>query len=317
MTYPHRPDAVRTLHPLVLPARLHDPLPGEQLLCGLYVDTGTTGFDPQRDAVIELGLLPFTYTVGGRIVDVFHDAAQVHRNDPQRALAPQIVALTGLTDDDVRGASVHLRAASALVVWADLIVAHNAAFDRPFVERVIPAARSASWACSQREVPWTEAGFPSAALTCLACAYGVYPRARHRALVDCEVGVWLLASALPHTGQPVLSALLERALSETVRLWAVRAPFEARRVLKRHGYRWMPEDDQDIPRSWWTEVAPGREDEEIEWLAQHVYHAFGANAPVRDALPRRRITAVERWRSEPPDAPLSIRGGAPCRRPLH
>ena len=317
MAHPHHPDAVRTLHPLVLPARLHDPLPGEQLLRGLYIDTGTTGFDPQRDDIIELALLPFSYTDGGQIVDVFHDAAQVHRNDPQRAVAPQIVALTDLTNDGARGALVHVRAASALVAAADLIVAHNAAFDRPFVERVIPAARSASWACSQREVPWAEAGFPSAALACLACAYGVYPRARHRALVDCEVGVWLLASPLPHTGQPVLAALLERALRETVRLWAVRAPFEARGVLKRRGYRWMPEGYQNIPRSWWTEVAPEREDDEIEWLARHVYRAFGANAPVPDALPRRRITAVDRWRSEPPDARLSVQGGATCRGPLH
>ena len=100
------PAAVRTLHPLVLPARVSDPLPGERLRRGLYVGTQTTGFDPRSDAEIELGLLPFTYTVGGRIVDVFHDAAQVHRNDPHRALTPQFAALTGLIGADVRGASV-------------------------------------------------------------------------------------------------------------------------------------------------------------------------------------------------------------------
>ena len=106
MFHPHCPAAVRTLHPLVLPARVSDPLPGKRLRRGLYVGTQTTGFDPRSDAEIELGLLPFTYTVGGRIVDVFHDAAQVHRNDPHRALTPQFAALTGLIGADVRGASV-------------------------------------------------------------------------------------------------------------------------------------------------------------------------------------------------------------------
>ena len=174
MFHPPCLSAVRTLHPLVLPARVSDPLPGDRLRRGLYVGAQTTGFDPRSDAVIELGLLPFTYTVGGRIVDVFHDAAQVHRNDPQRAVTPPIVAFTGQTGADLRGASVDVPAATALIVAADLIVAHDAEFARPFVERVLPVAREVAWACSQREVPWAKAGFLSVALHCLACAFGVY-----------------------------------------------------------------------------------------------------------------------------------------------
>ena len=50
----------RTLHPLVLPARLSDPGDAE-LRRGLYVDCETTGFRPGHDAVIELAMLPFTY----------------------------------------------------------------------------------------------------------------------------------------------------------------------------------------------------------------------------------------------------------------
>ena len=47
-----------------------------------------------------------------------------------------------------------------------------------------------------RDVPWTLHGCPSAALHCLACGYGTFARDRHRALADCEVGVWLLAQTL-------------------------------------------------------------------------------------------------------------------------
>ena len=110
-----------------------------------------------------------------------------------RPLPAEITHLTGLTDDDVRGEVIDVEAASALIEGSGLIVAHNARFDRPFVERVLPAARARPWACTRAEVPWTAEGFASQALHCLLCAYGVYARDRHRALADCEAGVWLLA----------------------------------------------------------------------------------------------------------------------------
>ena len=113
------------------------------------------------------------------------------------AAPPEIVALTGLTDEMVKGQRIDIGAASALLGASNLVVAHNAKFDRAFCEKVLPAARDAAWACSLAEVPWTEAGFANRSLHCLACSYGVYAHDRHRALADCEVGLWLLASALP------------------------------------------------------------------------------------------------------------------------
>ena len=77
----------RTLHALAFPARLSDPGAGEPRR-GLYVDCETTGFSPEHDAVIELALLPFTYTLAGTVVEVLHDEAQAHRNDPGRPLSP-------------------------------------------------------------------------------------------------------------------------------------------------------------------------------------------------------------------------------------
>ena len=178
----------RTLHPLAFPARLSEPGAAE-LRRGLYVDCETTGFGPEHDAVIELALLQFTYTLAGTVVEVLHDEAQAHRNDPGRPLPAEITHLTGLTDDDVRGERIDVEAASALIEGSGLIVAHNARFDRPFVERVLPASRARPWACTRAEVPWVSEGFASQALHCLLCAYGVYARDRHRALADCEAGV--------------------------------------------------------------------------------------------------------------------------------
>ena len=293
---------IRTVHPLALPARLSDPGEEVERRRGLYVDCETTGFSPEHDAVIELAMLPFTYTLDGRIVEVLHDEAQGYRNDPGRPLPVEITHLTGLTDDDVRGERIDAEAARALIERSGLIVAHNARFDRPFVERVLPAARARPWACSRAEVPWTAERFASQALHCLLCAYGVYARDRHRALADCEAGVWLLAQRLPVSGESVLAAMRRRALTETVRLWAIRSAFETKEALRARGYRWMPEMRNAIERAWWTEVEPDEEESELAWLRETVYGGMWHCLP-RGGIPPRRVTAFERWREDPVDLP--------------
>ena len=308
----HASDAseTRTLHPLALPARLSDPGAAE-LRRGLYVDCETTGFSPEHDAVIELALLPFTYTLAGTVVEVLHDEAQAHRNDPGRALPAEITHLTGLTDDDVRGERIDVEAASALIERSGLIVAHNARFDRPFVERVLPAARARPWACTRAEVPWTAEGFASQALHCLLCAYGVYARDRHRALADCEAGVWLLAQRLPVSGDSVLAAMRRRALTPTVRLWAIRAPFASKEALRARGYRWMPEMRDGIERAWWTDVEPDEVESELAWLRETVHGGTWGHLPP-GGIPQRCVTAFDRWRTDPSDLahPAPVVAGA-------
>ena len=182
MAHPSDASETRTLHPLAFPARLPDP-GAEELRRGLYVDCETTGFSSEHDAVIELAMLPFTYTLAGSVVEVLHHEARAYRNDPGRPLPAEITHLTGLTDDDVRGERIDVEAASALIERSGLVVAHNARFDRPFVERVLPAARARPWACSRAEVAWTRGGIrePGASLSplCLrGLRAGPAPRAR-------------------------------------------------------------------------------------------------------------------------------------------
>ena len=297
----HASDAgeTRTLRALALPARLSDPGDAE-LRRGLYVDCETTGFSPGHDAVIELALLPFTYTLEGHVVEVLHHEARAYRNDPGRPLPAEITHLTGLTDDEVRGERIDVEAASALIERSGLIVAHNARFDRPFVERVLPAARARPWACTRAEVGWIAEGFASQALHCLLCAYGVYARDRHRALADCEAGVWLLAQRLPGSGETVLAAMRRRALTETVRLWAIRSPFSSKEALRARGYRWMPEMRDGIERAWWTDVEPDEVESELAWLRETVYGGTWGYLPP-GGIPRRSVTAFERWRDDPSD----------------
>ena len=303
MNHPCQPaPGTRTLRAIELPPRLCD-TGGAALRRGLFVDCETTGLSAARDRVIEVAMLPFTYTVDGRVAEVLHDEALDCLQDPGQPLAAEITHLTGLTDDDLRGRSIDVDAANARIARADLIVAHNARFDRPFLERALPSTRTRHWACSRREVPWTAHGMPSTALHCLACSYGAFARDRHRALADCEAGVWLLAQTLPGDGQHVMAALRERAARETVRLWAAEAPIEYKDELRARGYQWMPTTRNGIARAWWTEVDAGQADAEIEWLRGTV------RAGRFRSVPQLRVTARDRWREDPTD----VTGPAPAR----
>ena len=280
-------DASVTLYALDLPARLCDTGSAE-LRRGLYVDCETTGLSVERDQVIEVAMLPFSYAVDdGRIAEVLHHEAQVYLQDPGRPLDAEITSLTGLTDDDLRGRHIDAAAANALIERSDLIIAHNARFDRPFFERALPATHDKPWTCSMRDVPWTLHGCPSAALHCRACGYGTFARDRHRALADCEVGVWLLAQTLPNSDRRVLAALRETASRDTIRLWAVHAPFATKDELKRR---------RGIERAWWTEVLHERVDAELDWLRATIYRTAGV-----PHIAQRRITAYDRWRADPSD----------------
>ena len=286
----------RTLQAIALADQPHAAAPGPRRRA-LFVDCETTGLDYGRDQVIELAMLPFTYAIDGHITDVLRGEARTWRQDPGRPLPPEITRITGLTDAELEGEAIDTAAAAELVAGAHLVVAHNAGFDRPFLEGVVPAARDDAWACSRHEVPWDPAVFPSRSLACLLCAYSAFSPDRHRALADCEAGVWLLTQTLPGTEQTAFGALRETAATPAVRIWAAGAPFETKDELRARGYRWMPIDRDGIPRSWWTDVAPADLEDEFAWLAG-VYQAHGRLLSP-DRLPRRDVTARDRWRADP------------------
>lgn len=241
---------------------------GTTLHRGVFLDTETTGLDPARDEIIELGLVPFDFSSDGRIFAVHESFCRFR--DPGRPIPAAVTALTGIGDEMVAGHSIDPAEVAAFLGEAVLVVAHNAAFDRRFAERFCDAFARLAWACSWTEIPWAEEGFTNGArLGHLAAAYGFF-HDRHRAVHDCHAGLELLSRALPRSGRLGLQVLLESARAPRWRVRAVGAPFELREILKSRGYRWDPGEDGRI-RAWFIDVTEEALDGERGFLLSEIY----------------------------------------------
>jgi len=252
----------------------------------LFVDVETTGLDSARDAIIEFAAVPFAYGVeDGEIYDV--GEALSFLEDPGSPIPDAVSELTGITDEMVRGKRIDEAAVEALLTDASLIVAHNASFDRPFVERRLPGFSVKPWACSCKEVPWREHGCSGVKLEYILLKVAGEFYDAHRAEDDCRVGIHVLASRGP-TGALPFAQLLSSARRPTFRIWAVASPFECKERLKARRYRWS-DGSAGRPRAWYTEVPEPELDRELAWLGESIYDGCADSAIVE------RLTAVERY----------------------
>ena len=269
----HHPD-YRVLRRL--PMRSHfQPAPdGAFLRRGVVLDTETTGMDSAQDRVIELGMVVFEFDPASgtvvRVVDVFDEL-----EDPGFAIPPATIAIHHITDEMVSGRSIDDAAVTRLLKDVAVVIAHNAAFDRPFVEQRWPVFADMDWACSFKDIPWREEGFGSAKLEFLLHANGFFHEA-HRAEADCRALLELLSRHLPERQQPALLPLLETLNQPQYRVYATGSPFETKDMLKARGYRWSAEI------RCWSRVVAGEEAraEELTWLKRRVYAGRPAHVEV-------------------------------------
>ena len=167
----------RVLRRLV-PRTIFTPSVGESTKTGILLDTETTGLDPRKDEVIELGMVKFDYLPDGRVVgvrDVFSSF-----NEPSVPIPTEVTALTGITNEMVAGQRIDEAVVSAFVEDAVIVIAHNAGFDRKFVERYWPVFERRAWGCSATEVEWRQHGFEGSRLGYLLNGGGVRKRRSRR-----------------------------------------------------------------------------------------------------------------------------------------
>jgi DNA polymerase-3 subunit epsilon len=239
---------------------------GEGICRVVVLDTETTGLDHSRDKIIELALLRVDIDLATGLpvgeVQVYDEL-----EDPGMPIPKEVQDITGINNAMVEGQRLDEARIAALLEGVDLVIAHNAGFDRPFCEARLGAFGQLAWACSFADIPWREHGKRSSKLESLAQDLGYFYDA-HRAEMDCHALLAVLAAHLPQQVHTGLAQLMAQARKPSYRLMATHAPFDAKDKLKARGYRWNA--DQKV---WSTRIGDSKALEaEFAWLKENAYH---------------------------------------------
>ncbi len=201
----------------------------------LILDTETTGLAPDRHQCIEVGAVLFH--VPRRAV-----LSQISFLLPCQSNPAELV--NGIPADVTRLEQPWRQALTyfqTLVAASDVVVAHNAAFDRQWFGRDPLPVIQRPWLCSMEDLRWPAErnlrATPS--VRDLALAYGVPVWAAHRALTDCIY----LAQVFERCRD--LESLLKAGL-EPRRLYRAQLPYEERHRAREAGFRW----NDPVPKAW-------------------------------------------------------------------
>lgn len=209
----------------------------------LILDTETTGLDPDQDQCVEVGVILFD--VAARAVlaqQSFLLPVQVNAAEPIN----RIPAAVSQRSQPWRQALVWFE---TLVAAADVVVAHNAAFDRQWFGHGQLPAIHCPWLCSMEDLRWPAdrqlRARPS--VRDLALAYGVPVWSAHRALTDCIYLAEVFARC-EDLEQMLLLGMEPR------RLMRARVSFDDRHLAREAGFRW-----NDPVKGAWTRRLSERE----------------------------------------------------------
>lgn len=251
----------------------------------LLVDVETTGLSFGSDSIIELGMILFTYDASdGRVIQVL--AAESWLQDPGRPIPTHIAKLTGISDEDVRGQQIDEQRVRELATDVGLIIAHNAAFDRPFVDRHLPFLAEVYWGCSMNDVPWHTMNMPSLKLEFLLYTHAsTFLDTHHRALDDCRATLHLLRAPFADGSLP-MQHLRTNCGKPRVRVAAARSHFDTKDALRQRGYSWSG-DNGKPPKTWCKEILQVDLDAELQWMQEQIYVTH-AGQPVTESVNLRK-----------------------------
>ena len=230
-----------------------------------FLDTETTGIDRANDKIIEIAVKLVKFEAPtGKILAI--DQTYESFNDPEEDISTEITQLTGITNEMVEGHSIDWNSVDAIFQDSDLIVAHNAGFDRAFVDRYSPVSSDKIWACSVHDIDWLGRGFTSPKQELLCYWHGFYFEA-HRAMNDVDALIHLLTHNSYDEDRPLLE-LIKNSKSPEYVIFAENFTYDPvkKDIVKAHKYKWAPKD-----KIWYKKVSLEELDREKDWLTVAIY----------------------------------------------
>lgn len=233
---------------------------------GVFLDIEATGLSSE-DKLIELGMVKFEYSDDGRIFNILEEFNEYQ--DPGIVISDFITELTGISNERVRGKNIDESSVSKFLENVDIVIAHNAQFDRAFFEKTFCSIQNKAWACSMYDINWNKEKIESRKLEYIAYKYNFFYEG-HRAIIDCLVGIHILSQTLYKSKQLALKQLLDNATRPIYKLWAKNAPYESKDLLRSRRYRWETHP-RDGFRAWSIELYEDQVEAEINYLKTEIY----------------------------------------------
>jgi len=250
-----------------------------------FIDLETTGLDPKSDEIIEIGTLIASFTNEDGFINIDYTNNQLQQ--PNKPISAEITKITGITNEDVKNQKIDWNLLKEKLANVNLIICHNAYFDRNFMELQTPESfssliKSKAFGCSSTGVDWQLLGYESSKLEYLNFKMGYFYEG-HRALIDCFATLNLFTSKLQ-----AFEELKQKVRQKEFLICATNADFKKKDQLKQRGYRWSNGED-NLPKTWWTIIPEKDYENEMLFLKKAIYEKENLD------LPTKTITAKERY----------------------
>ena len=230
-----------------------------------FLDTETTGLDRVNDQIIEMAIKTVRLEESsGKIIAI--EGSYESFNDPGEDISTEITLLTGIENHMVDGQSIDWEKVDSLLLKSDLIIAHNASFDRAFVDRHSSISSKKIWACSINDIDWLARGFTNTKQELLCYWHGFYFDA-HRAMSDVDALINLLTFDSSEGDRTVVE-LIKNSLVPDYVVFAEHFKYDPikKDILKSNKYRWNPSD-----KIWFKKVNFDVLEHEKDWLTATIY----------------------------------------------
>ena len=251
--------------------KLNSPMPeilltDQESMSIAFLDTETTGIDRRNDKIIELAIKVVQFEQStGKIINI----NQIYEsfNDPGEDIGQDISMLTGIDNVMVEGNFIKWVLVDELLENTNLIVSHNAGFDRAFIDRYSSVSQNKIWSCSINDINWLERGFSSSKQELLCYWHGFYFDA-HRAMNDVDALINLLTHKSYKKNKPIIE-LIQNSNKPDYLIFAENFNYNPQKkdILKANKYKWNPEQ-----KLWYKKINIDNLETEKNWLTSIIYN---------------------------------------------
>jgi len=229
-----------------------------------FLDVETTGINIENDKIIEIALKVIKVDKSNGKILLIENEYQSF-DDPHQPISMEVSLVNGITNEMVEGHEINWDKVTSILNQADIIVAHNASFDRAFIDRYASISKEKIWSCSINDINWLERGFVKSSQELLCIWHGFYYDS-HRAMNDVNALIHLLFHHSYTNNKPIIE-LIKKSQKPYYKIIAKHSTFDTKDILKTNKYKWDQKN-----KVWWKFIDYLLIQDEKKWLKDNVYN---------------------------------------------